>query len=50
MKQNGQTEDAEVVYVNGDSVIVGVCSLDPKFKGRYSARWQYESPTAHPPR
>ena len=34
VKQEELTEGAEVVYVNGDSVIEGACSLDPEFRHR----------------
>ena len=34
VQQQGLTEGAEVVYVNGDSAIDGACSLDPEFKRR----------------
>lgn len=34
VQQQELIEGADVVYVNGDSVIEGACSLDPEFKHR----------------
>ena len=34
VQEQGLTEGADLVYVNGDSVIDGACSLDPEFKRR----------------